>query len=66
MEGIGLMAKKLVIRDGDILFTNALGRPYLNIEAVRDPKLTEDDVIAGLLVVGMAQKPNSHSVFLNL
>ena len=49
--------QKLVIRDGDILFTNALGRPYLNIEAVRDPKLTEDDVIAGLLVVGMAQNP---------
>jgi translocation and assembly module TamB len=49
--------QNLVIRDGDILFTNALGRPYLNIEAVRDPKLTEDDVIAGLLVVGMAQNP---------
>jgi translocation and assembly module TamB len=49
--------QNLVIREGDILFTNALGRPYLNIEAVRDPKLTEDDVIAGLLVVGMAQNP---------
>lgn len=54
--------QNLIIREGDILFTNSLERPFLNIEAVRDPELTSDDVIAGLRVEGVAQNP-SISVF---
>ncbi|MEP1446321.1 MAG: translocation/assembly module TamB domain-containing protein [Paraglaciecola sp.] len=54
--------QNLIIREGDILFTNSLERPFLNIEAVRDPELTSDGVIAGLRVEGVAQNP-SISVF---
>lgn len=49
--------QNLVIREGDILFTSSLDRPFLNIEAVRDPKLTADGVIAGLRIEGVAQNP---------
>jgi translocation and assembly module TamB len=54
--------QNLVIREGDILFTNSLDRPFLNVEAVRDPNLTADGVIAGLRIEGVAQNP-SISVF---
>lgn len=54
--------QNLVIREGDILFTSSLDRPFLNIEAIRDPNLTSDGVIAGLRVEGVAQSPN-FSVF---
>jgi translocation and assembly module TamB len=49
--------QNLIIREGDILFTSSLARPFLNIEAVRDPVLTSDSVIAGLRVEGVAQNP---------
>lgn len=49
--------QNLVIREGDILFTSSLDRPFLNIEAVREPKLTADGVIAGLRIEGVAQNP---------
>jgi len=49
--------QNLVIREGDILFTSSLDRPFLNIEAVRDPELTADGVVAGLRVEGVAQNP---------
>jgi translocation and assembly module TamB len=54
--------QNLIIREGDILFTSSLDRPFLNVEAVRDPNLTSDAVIAGLRVEGVAQNP-SISVF---
>jgi translocation and assembly module TamB len=54
--------QNLIIREGDILFTSSLDRPFLNIEAVRDPDLTSDSVVAGLRVEGAAQNP-SVSVF---
>ncbi|MGJ8680296.1 autotransporter assembly complex protein TamB [Paraglaciecola sp.] len=49
--------QNLVIREGDISFSGTLDRPYLNIEAIRDPLLTEDGVIAGLRVQGEAERP---------
>jgi translocation and assembly module TamB len=49
--------QNLIIREGDILFNSTLERPFLNIEAVRDPKLTSNSVIAGLRVEGAAQNP---------
>jgi translocation and assembly module TamB len=49
--------QNLIIREGDILFTRTLERPFLNFEAVRDPNLTSDNVVAGLRVEGVAQNP---------
>jgi translocation and assembly module TamB len=49
--------QNLLIREGDILFTSSLERPFLSIEAIRDPKLTADGVIAGVRVEGVAQNP---------
>jgi translocation and assembly module TamB len=54
--------QNLIVREGDILFTSSLDRPFLSIEAVRDPDLTSDSVIAGLRIEGAAQNP-SVSVF---
>jgi translocation and assembly module TamB len=54
--------QNLLIREGDILFTSSLDRPFLNIEAVRDPALTSDGVVAGLKVEGVPQNP-TFSVF---
>ncbi|WP_299073200.1 translocation/assembly module TamB domain-containing protein [uncultured Paraglaciecola sp.] len=50
--------QNLLIREGDLIFTNVIDRPYLNIEAIRDPDLTADGVIAGLKVEGEVQSPN--------
>jgi translocation and assembly module TamB len=50
--------QNLLIREGDIAFNGTLENPTLNIEAVRDPKLTADDVIAGIRVAGSADNPN--------
>jgi translocation and assembly module TamB len=49
--------QNLIIREGDLLFTRTLERPFLNFEAVRDPDLTSDNVVAGLRVEGVAQNP---------
>jgi translocation and assembly module TamB len=49
--------QNLIIRQGDILFNSSITRPFLSIEAVRDPNLTADDVLAGLRVEGDAQNP---------
>lgn len=49
--------QNLIIREGDILFTRSLDRPFLSIEAIRDPELTSDGVIAGLRIEGAAQNP---------
>jgi translocation and assembly module TamB len=49
--------QNLLIREGDITFNGPLDRPFLNIEAVRDPKLTADDVVAGIRVDGAADNP---------
>jgi translocation and assembly module TamB len=49
--------QNLLIREGDIIFNSTLDKPFLNIEAVRDPELTEDGVIAGLRIQGDSQSP---------
>ncbi|MGP9686464.1 autotransporter assembly complex protein TamB [Halomonas sp. AOP25-F1-15] len=48
----------LLIRRGEILFSGPPGQPRLDFEAIRNPDVTEDDVIAGLRVTGNAQEPN--------
>jgi len=51
------MGQNLVINKGQLIFTSVLQNPLLNVEAIRDPNDTEDDVIAGLLINGNAQTP---------
>ncbi len=48
----------LVIRRGELLFSGPPGLPTLDFEAIRNPDVTEDDVIAGLRVTGSAESPN--------
>lgn len=47
----------LNITKGEILFSGPLDNPYLNLEAIRDPNATEDNVTAGLRVRGSASQP---------
>ncbi|WNL43839.1 translocation/assembly module TamB domain-containing protein [Halomonas sp. PAMB 3264] len=48
----------LLIRRGQLLFSGPPGLPVLNFEAIRNPEVTQDDVIAGLRVTGTAEEPN--------
>lgn len=48
----------LLIRRGQILFSGPPGLPTLDFEAIRNPEVTEDDVIAGLSVTGLAEAPD--------
>jgi translocation and assembly module TamB len=47
----------LVIRQGELQFSGPINGPYLNIEAIRDPLKTADNVIAGLRIEGNAEQP---------
>lgn len=48
----------LVIRRGQLIFSGPPGLPVLDFEAIRNPDITEDYVIAGLRVSGNAEEPN--------
>lgn len=50
--------QNLVIRQGDLLFNGPLEYPSLSLEAIRDPQLTSDNVIAGLRVEGAVRQPS--------
>lgn len=47
----------LLIREGQLLFSGPPDQPLLNFEAIRNPDVTQDDVIAGLRVTGTAEEP---------
>lgn len=47
----------LQIRKGKILFNGPADQPYVDIEAIRNPDNTKDDVIAGVKVSGPADTP---------
>ena len=51
------MGQDLEIRRGKMLFNGALSQPFLNIEAIRTPAQTADDVIAGINVTGSVAQP---------
>ncbi|MFC0338630.1 translocation and assembly module TamB [Kushneria avicenniae] len=51
------LGQDLLIRRGQVLFSGPPGQPYLNIEAIRNPDNTADNVIAGLRVTGPADQP---------
>ncbi|MDQ7730146.1 translocation/assembly module TamB domain-containing protein [Halomonas sp. SpR8] len=48
----------LLIRRGGLLFSGPPALPILDFEAIRNPDITEDEVIAGLRVTGSAEEPN--------
>ncbi|QKJ88796.1 Translocation and assembly module TamB [Paramixta manurensis] len=47
----------LLVRKGELQFAGPPDQPYLNLEAIRNPEATEDDVTAGLRVTGLADEP---------
>ncbi|MCE9662390.1 translocation/assembly module TamB [Halomonas sp. M5N1S17] len=48
----------LMIRQGQLLFSGPPDQPLLDFEAIRNPDLTDDGVIAGLRVTGFAAEPS--------
>ncbi|RUR27397.1 translocation/assembly module TamB [Vreelandella andesensis] len=48
----------LLIRRGQLIFSGPPGLPILDFEAIRNPDITEDEVIAGIRVSGNAEEPN--------
>ena len=51
-------SQDLLIRRGQLIFSGPPGLPILDFEAIRNPEITEDEVIAGLRVSGNAEEPN--------
>ncbi|HGJ5899045.1 translocation/assembly module TamB domain-containing protein [Arsenophonus apicola] len=49
----------LIVRKGQILFSGPVDQPFLNVEAIRNPESTNDNVIAGVRVTGLADKPKA-------
>ncbi|ALR75166.1 autotransporter assembly complex protein TamB [[Enterobacter] lignolyticus] len=49
----------LIVRKGILLFSGPPDQPLLNIEAIRNPDATENDVIAGVRVTGTADQPKA-------
>ncbi|WP_426817385.1 autotransporter assembly complex protein TamB [Winslowiella sp. 2C04] len=47
----------LIVRKGELQFAGPPDQPYLNLEAIRNPEATENDVTAGLRVTGLADEP---------
>ena len=47
----------LVVRKGQLQFSGPPSNPYVNMEAIRNPEATEDDVTAGIRVTGLADAP---------
>ncbi|MBU9827108.1 autotransporter assembly complex protein TamB [Rahnella perminowiae] len=47
----------LIVRKGQLLFSGPADQPLLNLEAIRNPDATENDVVAGLRVTGEADAP---------
>ncbi len=49
----------MIVRKGELLLPGPPDQPLLNIEAIRNPDATEDDVIAGVRVTGSADQPKA-------
>ena len=47
----------LVVRKGQLQFSGPPDQPYVNLEAIRNPDATEDNVTAGIRVTGLADEP---------
>lgn len=49
----------LIVSKGELLFSGPPDNPYLNIEAIRNPESTENNVTAGVRVTGPADEPKA-------
>ncbi|MXP50412.1 translocation/assembly module TamB [Pantoea sp. Eser] len=49
----------LIVRKGELQFAGPPDQPYINLEAIRNPEATEDEVTAGLRVTGLADEPKA-------
>ena len=49
--------QNLIIQTGEVQFNGPIGQPFLFVEAIRNPELTADGVIAGVRIEGAASKP---------
>ncbi len=49
----------LIVRKGELLFSGPPDQPLLNIEAIRNPEATENDVTAGVRITGTADEPKA-------
>ena len=47
----------LIVQKGELLFSGPPDQPLLNIEAIRNPEATENNVKAGVRVTGQADEP---------
>lgn len=47
----------LLVQKGELLFSGPPDQPLLNIEAIRNPDATENNIIAGVRVTGQADEP---------
>ncbi len=47
----------LIVRRGEFMFAGSADNPLINLEAIRNPDKTADDVIAGIRVTGHADMP---------
>jgi len=47
----------LYIRLGQVVFSGSIDNPLINVEAIRNTELTEDNVIVGVRLIGPAKKP---------
>ncbi|MFT5809083.1 MAG: translocation and assembly module TamB [Moritella dasanensis] len=47
----------LSIRTGQVVFSGSMDNPLINVEAIRNTELTEDNVIVGVRLIGPAKKP---------
>lgn len=47
----------LIVRRGEFLFAGSPSNPFIQLEAIRNPEKTADDVIAGIRVTGTADAP---------
>jgi len=51
------LGQDLQIQTGQVGFSGAIEKPYLNIKAIRNPVKTADGVIAGITLTGNVEKP---------
>lgn len=49
--------QNLLINRGILLFSGPLAKPFIDVDAIRNPETTSDDVTAGIRLRGEVQKP---------
>ena len=51
------LGQDLIIKQGQIIFQGPLSTPFLNLDAIRNPEATQDNVIVGVKVTGPVRAP---------